>query len=326
MSSSANPPQRTVMAELDDQITTYLSAIEVEGKTVATQASYANSLADFRSLGRSLGLPDRAPDYRMEHVYSFLAALRKRGASAGYQHRRHREVKTCFSWLKRMGMVEENVFARVQLVKRPLLVKPPYSPADVETLLTAQDRAIHSGSRNYALILFLLDSGVRASECVALDFTDLDWQRGRAFIRHGKGEKQRWIGFGAATAAALRAYVASFRGDVPGAFFLTANFKPMVSGHALCVIFARLGERAGVEGVHPHRFRHTFATWAIESGAREIDVQMLLGHSDLTMTQRYARTYTSEQAVRAHGALSPVNRLLGDAENHRSFTAGSPQV
>ena len=53
----------------------------------------------------------------------------------------------------------------------------------------------------------------------------------------------------------------------------------------------------------------TFATWAIESGAREIDVQMLLGHADLTMTQRYARAYTSEQAVRAHASLSPVARL-----------------
>ena len=59
----------------------------------------------------------------------------------------------------------------------------------------------------------------------------------------------------------------------------------------------------------PHRFRHTFATWAIGSGAREIDVQMLLGHADLTMTQRYARAYTSEQAVRAHAELSPVARL-----------------
>jgi site-specific recombinase XerD len=311
------------MTELDDHIATYLNAIEVEGKTVATQASYANSLADFRSLGRSLGLPDRAPDYRVEHVYSFLAELRKRGASAGYQHRRHREVKTCFSWLKRMGMIDENVFARVQLVKRPLLVKPPYSPADVETLLTAQDQATHFGTRNYALLLFLLDSGVRAGECVGLDYSDVDWQRGRAFIRHGKGEKQRWIGFGAATAAALRDYVASYRGDAPGPLFLTSNFVPMTSAHTLCVLLRRLGEHAGVEGVHPHRFRHTFATWAIESGAREIDVQMLLGHSDLTMTQRYARTYTSEQAVRAHASLSPVSRLLSC---HNVVLAAGPRV
>src|SRR5674476_280163 len=83
----------------------------------------------------------------------------------------------------------------------------------------------------------------------------------------------------------------------------------MTGPGTLEVLLSRIGTRVGVPKVHPHRFRHTFATWAIESGAREIDVQMLLGHSDLTMTQRYARTYTSEQAVRAHATLSPVNRL-----------------
>ncbi len=66
--------------------------------------------------------------------------------------------------------------------------------------------------------------------------------------------------------------------------------------------------------MHPHRFRHTFATWAIQSGAREIDVQMLLGHSDLAMVQRYSRTYTSEQAVEAHANLSPVGQLDAPGE------------
>ena len=131
------------MSELDNQIATYLAAIEVEGKTRATCASYANSLADFRAIGRRLGLPDSAAAYTVADVYRFLTALRERGSSAGYQHRRHREVKTCFSWFKRMGFVPENVFAKVQLVKRPLLVKPPYSPAEVERLLTLQDRSTH---------------------------------------------------------------------------------------------------------------------------------------------------------------------------------------
>ena len=68
------------MTSLDDQIATYLNAIEVEGKTIATQASYANSLAHFRSIGRRLALPECAADYRVEHVYSFLSELRTRGA------------------------------------------------------------------------------------------------------------------------------------------------------------------------------------------------------------------------------------------------------
>ena len=159
---------------------------------------------------------------------------------------------------------------------------------------------------------------MRASECVALRLRARSTGSARrAFIRHGKGEKQRWVGFGPRTAAALRSYVAEYRGDLPGALFLTTDFEPMTSAHSLCVLLQRLGAKAGVVGVHPHRFRHTFATWAIESGAREIDVQMLLGHSDLTMTQRYARTYTSEQAVRAHVTLSPVEPAVGATDRRR---------
>ncbi len=299
------------MPTLDDHITTYLAAIEVEGKTAKTRASYANTLRDFRSTGRALGFPDTPEEFTVAHVYAFLSELRRRGASVLYQHRRHREVKTCFSWLKRMGVVDVNVFARVPLVKMPLTIKEPFNAAEVQRLLDSQNQESAYGARNYALVLFLLDSGVRSSECIAVQFDDVDWDRGRVFIRHGKGEKQRWVGIGPRTVDALLTYVDRFRGNEDGALFQTSAGEDMAGPGTLNVLLRRLGEQAKVSGVHPHRFRHTFATWAIESGAREIDVQMLLGHSDLTMTHRYARTYTSEKAVRAHGELSPVNRLIG---------------
>ncbi len=297
------------MLTIDDHIATYLAAIEVEGKTLKTQKSYASSLADFRRIGTVLGFPDFAEEYAVSHVYTFLSALRQRGASVLYQHRRHREVKTCFSWFRRMGIVDVNVFARVPLVKMPFTVKEPFNAAEVQRLLDAQNRDGLAGVRNYALILFLLDSGVRSSECIAVQLEDVDWERGRVFVRHGKGEKQRWVGISPRTVDALIDYVDRFRNDSPGALFQTSGGDDFAGPGTLNVLLRRLGEQAVVSGVHPHRFRHTFATWAIESGAREIDVQMLLGHSDLTMTHRYARTYTSEKAVRAHTELSPLNRL-----------------
>ena len=128
-------------------------------------------------------------------------------------------------------------------------------------------------------------------------------------IRHGKGEKERCVGLGDVAAAALRDYVRRFRAGGKGALLLTSAGQRMASAGTLEVLLRWLGARVRVKKVFPHRFRHTFATWAIEPGAREIDVQMLLGHADLTKTQRYARAYTSEQAVRAHAELSPVARL-----------------
>ena len=100
------------MADLDETISTYLTAITVEGKTPKTIHSYANSLDDFRRVGKKLGLPNAVEDYQVEHVYRFLGALRERGASAGYQHRRHREVKAFFSWCRRMGQIEGGCPAR----------------------------------------------------------------------------------------------------------------------------------------------------------------------------------------------------------------------
>ena len=74
-------------------------------------------------------------------------------------------------------------------------------------------------------------------------------------------------------------------------------------------IFQRLGEECGIAKVHPHRFRHTFATWAIEQQAREIDVQRLLGHSTSAMLRRYTASYDAEKAAQAHASFSPGDRL-----------------
>ena len=82
-----------------------------------------------------------------------------------------------------------------------------------------------------------------------------------------------------------------------------------MSSHSVLIFLRRLGRRAGVEKVKVHRFRHTFATWAIENEARELDVQHLLGHSTPAMVRRYSATYDAEKAARAHERFSPADRM-----------------
>ncbi len=76
----------------------------------------------------------------------------------------------------------------------------------------------------------------------------------------------------------------------------------------------RLGRRTGIQKVHAHRFRHTFATWTIAHDARELDVQYLLGHSSPDMVQRYSSSYRSEQAATRHHRFSPADQMLGAPE------------
>ncbi|MEX2376096.1 MAG: tyrosine-type recombinase/integrase [Dehalococcoidia bacterium] len=298
------------MPNIDELIATYITACELEGKSKNTIRSYRESLRKFRERGTRLGLPDEIDAYTVPLVYTYLGALRADGAADTYQHRMHREVKTFFSWCRRMNIIDENPFARVPLVKLEQKIVQPFNADQIRALLAATEHDPYPGLglRDRAIVLFLLDTGVRASECTATNLEDVDWERGRVRILHGKGKKQRWVGLGEQAQAALRTYIEQSRGDQPGALFLSQTRRRMFS-NALNHLLKRLARRAGVEGVHPHRFRHTFATWAIRSMAREVDVQSLLGHSSLTMVQRYSRTYSSEQAVQAHVHFSPVAQL-----------------
>ena len=288
-------------------IAIYLDACRAEGKSPRTVVAYGETLRQYLELARQYDLPLRVDAVTPTDVYRFIAAVRARNVSDATQHRRHRELKHFFSWLKRMEVVSENPFQKVPLIRLEQKIVQPLTIDDLGRLLAALDPATPLGTRDRALTLFLLDTGVRASEAVNFDFTDIDFANGRARVLHGKGRKQRVIAFGPAVTDALLRYL-DHRGEQDGPLFLTRQGLRM-RATGLIVLYQRLGALAGVNHVHPHRFRHTFATMAIRAAAREIDVQHLLGHSTSAMVRRYTRTYDSENAALAHATFSPVAQL-----------------
>jgi integrase len=184
----------------------------------------------------------------------------------------------------------------------------------VVKLLACCDPVTAAGERDRAIVFTLLDTGVRCSELVQLTLDDLDLEAGRLRILHAKGNKQRVVPFASRCREALRHYL-GFRGSEAGPLFVAAGrhrtLRPGVAlrPNGLKQLLRRLGRQAGLSKVHAHRFRHTFATWAIEQDARELDVQHLLGHASPDMVRRYASTYNSEQAARRHVMFSPAERL-----------------
>ncbi len=187
------------MAHIDEVITTYLSAVETEGKAERTIKSYREALEDFRRVGRRLGFPDAIAEYEVSHVYAFLAEVRgrqgrsgrKNGTSPAYQNHHHRTLKAFFSWCQRMDYLDperRHVFARVPLARIEKKVPRPFSEEEFERLLASCDRSRLTGCRNYALSLFLLDNGIRAQECVTVRLDEVDWERRRVLV-HGKGAK-----------------------------------------------------------------------------------------------------------------------------------------
>ena len=290
----------------------YLLRCQVEGKSPSTIHAYAETLGRFLRFVRQEGFPEDVRRITPGHLYPYLGQFAH--LSLETRHRYFREVRCFFNWLITAGHLNENPFRSLRNVRLPQRIVRPFSPEDVMKLLACCDPVTAAGARDRAIVLTLLDTGIRCSELVQLTLDDLDLKAGRLRILHAKGNKQRVVPFASRCREALQHYL-GFRGAEAGPLFVAAGrhrtLHPGIAlrPNGLKQLLRRLGRQAGLSKVHAHRFRHTFATWAIELDARELDVQYLLGHASPDMTRRYASSYTSEQAARRHAAFSPAQRL-----------------
>lgn len=166
--------------------------------------------------------------------------------------------------------------------------------------------------RDEAIILVLLDTGLRATELCSLMIGDLDPRTGRVEVKHGaaggaKGGRGRAVFLGRSARRSLWRYLAEREdGEDPDApIFLGVHERPL-NKNALRRMIARLGEKTGIRKCYPHRFRHTFAITYLRSGGDVFTLQSLLGHSSLDMVQRYARIAEVDVA-KAHRKASPAD-------------------
>jgi len=289
----------------------YLLPCQVEGKSPNTIHAYADTLRRFLHVAREEGLPEDVTRIEPAHLYTYLGRFSR--LSAETRHRYFREVRCFFNWLVAAGYLGESPFRSLRNVRLPQRIVRPFSPEDVARLLACCEPASAAGARDQAIVFTLLDTGVRCSELAQLTVDELDLEAGRLRVLHAKGNKQRVVSFASRCRQALERYF-DLRGRAPGPLFLAVNngqLRPSVAlqSDGLKQLLRRLGQRADVPKVHAHRFRHTFATWAIEQDARELDVQYLLGHASPDVVRRYASTYSSEQAARRHVMFSPGDRL-----------------
>ncbi len=169
-----------------------------------------------------------------------------------------------------------------------------------------------TGKRDKAILLTLLDTGLRASELCALRITDVDMKTGRVQIRPGeagkaKGGKGRLVYLGKSARRFIWRYLAEREdGDDAEAPLFLGKFHRPLNRDALRQLVNRLGEKVGVRKCHPHRFRHTFAITYLRSGGDIFTLKSLLGHGSLDMVEHYARI-ADVDVEQAHRKASPAD-------------------
>lgn len=230
------------------------------------------------------------------HVRNFLAQM---PVSAKTVLNAHVALSSLWTWAVSEGLAMDHVVRRVTPPQPEQRLIQPFSRDDVRLLLAAIDR---DAKRNRAILLFLLDTGVRASELTGIKLCDI---RGETVTVLGKGNKEREVPLSEPTLRATLEYLDTRkRTNKNSPLFAVKDGGPM-NRHTLRRMLDRLGERAGVPDTHPHRFRHTFAVNYLRNGGDAISLQKLLGHSTLDMVKRYV-FLASGDLTAIHRRASPV--------------------
>jgi integrase/recombinase XerD len=187
----------------------------------------------------------------------------------------------------------------------------PFTEAQVSGLIAACRLTTHS-RRDEDIVLFLLDTGVRASELCGIVFADLDMPARRCSVL-GKGNKRRGVYFGKSTAKALYYYIREDAREPDDPLFITDRGETAgdpLTRSGLLQLIERLEKSARLAGIRcsPHTFRHTFAISFLRNGGNVFTLQQMLGHTSLHMTNRYVALAQAD-IEKQHRQFSPVDSL-----------------
>jgi site-specific recombinase XerD len=209
-------------------------------------------------------------------------------------HAKARGVRTLLRfWLEEKYIPEAVAFQMPRLEKKRL---PYLTPEQFRKALKAAPTA-----RDRAILLLLVDSGIRRAEALALNWVDINFQTGAVLIRNGKGRKARITAIGARTRRALITYRRNLKAEDASPLFQTDEGMRLTA-MGLRSIFERLGKRTGIK-ISAHMLRRTCAVQSLTAGMDVITLQKILGHADVSTTAIYCALLDGDvlQEHKAHG-------------------------
>lgn len=273
--------KNTIGTEVNDNIElikTFISAKRVEGCSESTLAYYQATIDSMVA-----AVKKNIRHIRTDDLRAYLTDYQATNHSSRVTIDNIRRIlSSFFSWLEDEDYIIKSPVRRIHKVKTTFCIKETYTDEELERM---RDKCAEV--RDLAIIDMLASTGMRVGEMVRLNRTDIDFSE-RECVVLGKGDKERIVYFDARTKLHLQEYLDNRKDDNPALFVtLRAPYKRIQIGGVENRL-RELGRKLNIEKVHPHKFRRTLATIAIDKGMPIEQLQQLLGHQRIDTTLQYA--------------------------------------
>ena len=296
------------MSELRQCIAKYLAELERRGASQHTLKSYASDLDQFAAYFEvpAQTVPSAA-EFDLPILREWLSALYDDGLAVTSVRRKVAAVRSLLKFLLQEGLIQKNLATRLRTPKMRQRLPDVMSEEKTNNLLDSVESGNvvekPSRERDLAFLEVLYGCGIRVSELVGLNLEDIDLRSGWLRVR-GKGNKERQVPIGERAIAAVQRYLAA-RAASPDqrALFLNSRGARLSDRQVRRLVKMYALAATGDSTIHPHSFRHAYATHLLSDGADLRAIQELLGHARLSTTQKYTQVSLRDlQAVydRAH--------------------------
>lgn len=258
----------------NDMLEAFLSAKELEGCSPKTLERYKYIITRLLVF---IKVPIRS--LTVYHLRKYLMELKERGCANSTLEGIRQIFGSFFNWLQKEQLIDNNPCANLSPIKYIKKQKLPFSSVDIEKL-----KEKCTNTRDKAIICFLLSTGCRISEVTQLNKNDIDFQKKQCKVL-GKGNKERIVYIDDVALLLLTRYFSERKDNFPALF--SGKGTERIKPPAIRKMLKRLALQAGVNRVHPHRFRRTLATNLIRRGMPIQEVAKILGHQRLDTTMQY---------------------------------------
>lgn len=304
MPSSQRIPQQQQPRKITDAYKIFVLDNQSRRFTKATITTYRDRLEPFINwcpTQNAESLDEVTPSL----IRLYLVALQERQLSDYTINGVARCIKTFFNFCVREGLLAESPMKKVAMPKIDKRILPALSVEDAQKLLK-----VCESERDAAIVLFMLDTGVRATELINLNGGDIDQQTGTVAVRQGKGRKDRVVYVGAkARKQLLRYYMRRGEPKANEAVWLSEKSNERLTTSGLRQLLERLSEASGIKKCSPHTLRRTFALWSLRNGMSIYHLQRLMGHADITVLRIYLDLAQGD-LQQAHSDFGAVDNLL----------------
>ncbi|MEL7186666.1 MAG: site-specific tyrosine recombinase XerD [Pseudomonadota bacterium] len=306
-SNKIDKPGSAVVARSEELVDRFLDAIWMErGLSQNTLGAYR---ADLMTLGRSLAEDEKAIDSaRKADLLDFIAKRVESGAKPRSTARQLSSFRRFFRYIMREGLRDSDPTADIEMPRIGRSLPKTLSEDEVDALLNAPNTDEPLGHRDRAMLELLYATGLRVSELINLQQSQVNFNQGVLRII-GKGDRERLIPLGDESQRWLKEFINGPRMEIllerQTDYLFPTRRGDRMTRQAFWHIIKRYAEKADIRSkMSPHSLRHAFATHLLNRGADLRVVQMLLGHSDLSTTQIYTHV-ARERLKDLHGEHHP---------------------